>query len=74
MFKYRHDYKYLQLKINMLNIIIELSKDNTFGEMTYSAKTNVMFQDEYGDWGHAVGVGQTKILFYIISYLVDTHI
>lgn len=60
MFKYRHDYKYLQLKINMLNIIIELSKDNTFGEMTYSAKTNVMFQDEYGDWGHAVGVGQTE--------------
>lgn len=60
MFKYRYDYKYLNLKINSLNIIIELSKDNTLGNTSYSAKTNLMFKDKYGDWGHAVGVGSNE--------------
>jgi hypothetical protein len=60
MFKYRYDYKYLKIDIGLLYIIIELSKDNSLGKMTYSAKTNLMFQDEYGDWGHAVGVGQNE--------------
>ena len=60
MFKYRYDYKYLNLKIKSLNIVIELSKDNTFVNTSYSAKTNLMFQDEYGDWGHAVGVGDNE--------------
>lgn len=60
MFKYRYDYKYLNLKINSLNIVIELSKDNTLGNTSYSAKTNFMFKDEYGDWGHAVGVGSNE--------------
>lgn len=60
MFKYRYDYKYLNLKINSINIVIELSKDNTLGNTSYSAKTNLMFKDEYGDWGHAVGVGNNE--------------
>ena len=60
MFKYRYGYKYLNLKINSLNIVIELAKDNTLGNTSYSAKTNLMFQDEYGDWGHAVGVGSNE--------------
>lgn len=60
MFKYRYDYKYLNLKINSLNIVIELSKDNTLSNTSYSAKTNYMFKDEYVDWGHAVGVGNNE--------------
>lgn len=60
MFKYRYDYKYLNLKNKSLNIVIELARDNTFGNALYSAKTNFMFKDEYGDWGHAVGVGNNE--------------
>lgn len=60
MFKYRYNYKYLNLKIKSLNIVIELAKDNTLGNTSYSAKTNLMFKDEYGDWGHAVGVGNSE--------------
>lgn len=60
MFKFRYDYKYLNLKIKSLNIVVELAKDNTFGNTSYSAKTNFMFKDEYGDWGHAVGVGDNE--------------
>lgn len=60
MFKYRYDYKYLNLKIKSLDIIVELAKDNTSGNTLYSAKTNIMFKDEYGDWGHAVGVGNNE--------------
>lgn len=60
MFKYRYNYKYLNLKIKSLNIVIELAKDNTLGNTSYSAKTNLMFQDEYKDWGHAVGVGSSE--------------
>lgn len=73
MFKYRYDYKHLNLKINSLNIVIELSKDNTMGSISYSAKTNLMFQDEYGDWGHAVGVGsdEQKALSMCIKEIHD---
>lgn len=60
MFKYRYNYKYLNLKIKSLNIVIELAKDNTLGNTSYSAKTNLMFKDEYEDWGHAVGVGSNE--------------
>ena len=60
MFKYRHDYKYIKIDVNNFEIIIELSRDNTLGKMTYSAKTNLMFLDEFDCWGHAVGVGRSE--------------
>ncbi|MBE5741193.1 MAG: hypothetical protein E7351_01505 [Clostridiales bacterium] len=60
MFKYRYNYKYLNLKFKSLNIVIELAKDNTWGNTSYSAKTNLMFKDEYDDWGHAAGVGRNE--------------
>jgi len=60
MFKYNFSYKYFKLKYKNLNLIIELSKDNTLGKMIYSAKTNYMFRDKSGDWGHACGVGSNE--------------
>ena len=60
MFKGNYCYKYLKLNYRSLDIIIELSVDNSFGKSVFSAKTNFMFKDEFGDWGHAVGVGQNE--------------
>lgn len=58
--KYNYCYKYVKININSIDIIIELSFDNTLGEDMYSAKTNLLFKDENGDYGHACGVGRTE--------------
>ncbi|MDD4276148.1 MAG: hypothetical protein PHO33_04130 [Clostridia bacterium] len=60
MFKYSYSYKYFNLKNNVINIVIQLSFDNMLGKGIYAAKTNVLFRDENGDWGHACGVGDTE--------------
>ena len=60
MIKYNYCYKYVKININSIDIIIELSFDNTLGEDMYSAKTNLLFKDENGDYGHACGVGRTE--------------
>jgi hypothetical protein len=58
MLKYCFCYNYIKLNCN--DIVIQLSKDNTCGKLIFSAKTNVLFKDEYGDWGHACGVGNSE--------------
>lgn len=58
--KYDYRYKYLQLIAGSQKIIIELNEDTTLGGKTFGAKSDFMFQDEYGDWGHAVGVGKNE--------------
>ncbi len=58
--KYDYGYKHLQILINNLKIIVELSEDTMLNRKTYCAKSDLMFKDEYGDWGHAVGVGRNE--------------
>lgn len=58
--KYDYGYKHLQILTNKFKIIIELSEDTMLNGKTFCAKSNLMFQDEYGDWGHAVGVGRNE--------------
>lgn len=60
MLQFDYGYKHLKLKINSLEIIIEISCDNTLNKMVYAAKTNYLFKDEFGDWGHACGVGNSE--------------
>ena len=60
MLRFNYGYKHLKLKIGNLEIIIELSYDNTLKKPIYSAKSNILFKDQYGDWGHAVGVGDNE--------------
>ena len=59
--KYNFCYKYYKLKTNHVEIIIELSYDNTLSNGTYGAKTNLLFRDEEDDLGHAAGVGKTEL-------------
>lgn len=60
MIEYDYSYKYIQLTAGSEKIIIELSKDNMFGEMSYAAKSNLLFFDNDETWGHAVGVGSNE--------------
>ena len=60
MFKYDFAYKYLAINNITDDLIIELSIDNMLGKVIYSAKTNYLFQDSNGDWGHACGVGDCE--------------
>lgn len=58
--KYDYGYKHLQIMINRFKIIIEFSEDTMLNGKTFCAKSDLMFQDEQGDWGHAVGVGNNE--------------
>lgn len=58
--KYDYGYRHLQILTNKFKIIIELSEDTMLNGKTFCAKSNLMFQDEYGDWGHAAGVGRNE--------------
>ena len=60
MLKYDYAYKYLHLPMEKLKIILELSVDTMTGKKNVCAKSNLLFQDEYGDWGHAVGVASEE--------------
>ena len=60
MIEYDYRYKHLQLIAGNCKIIIELSKDNMFKEINYSAKSNLLFLDNDETWGHAVGVGSSE--------------
>jgi len=60
MFKYHFTYKYFKVKLNRTIMFVGVTCDNEFGETCYSAVSNLLFRDEYGDWGHAVGVGDTE--------------
>lgn len=57
MIEYDYRYKHLQLIAGAHKMIIELSRDNMFNEISYSAKSNLLFLDNDETWGHAVGVG-----------------
>lgn len=58
--KYDYGYRHLQIMIDRLKIIVELSEDTMLNGKTFCAKSDLMFQDEQGDWGHAVGVGSNE--------------
>ncbi len=60
MFEYDHGYRYIKTNVNNKTIIIELSKDNMFGKIGYSAKTNLYFLDTDGTWGAACGIGKDE--------------
>lgn len=80
MLKYNYSYKYVNFKNDDVNIIIQLSFDNIIGKGIYAAKTNILFKDEYGDWGHACGIGDTEeealsmCIGEINSYLTNFNI
>lgn len=57
---YSFSYKYLKIKNGKENFIIECSYDTMLGKKVYAAKTNLLFKDEFGDWGHACGVGKSE--------------
>lgn len=59
--RYNFCYKYYKLKVDDIDIILELSYDNTLGAGSYGAHTNTLFKDTEGDLGHAAGVGKTEI-------------
>ena len=58
--KYDYGYKHIQVLVDKFKIIIELSEDTMFNKKTFCAKSDLMFQDEFGDWGHAAGVGRNE--------------
>jgi len=60
MIEFDYEYKYLKLSCNNTEIIIALSLDNSMKEITYAAKSNLLFKDQEGDWGHACGVGSSE--------------
>ena len=60
MIEYDYRYKHLQLITGAHKMIIELSRDNMFNEISYSAKSNLLFLDNDETWGHAVGVGRNE--------------
>lgn len=59
-FKYHFAYKYFKFNCGKTEMFIGLSCNNELGETSYSVVSNLLFQDEYGDWGHAVGVGDSE--------------
>ncbi len=58
--EYDYRYKHLLLIAGGEEIIIELSKDTMLKEITYSAKSNLLFFDADETWGRAVGVGSNE--------------
>ena len=58
--KYDLRYKYLEAGICKEKVVVELGFDNMLDKNVFSAKSNLLFKDENGDYGHAVGVGKNE--------------
>ncbi len=58
--KYDLRYKYLEAHIGKEKVVVEFGFDNMLGKDVFSAKSNLLFKDKNGDYGHAVGVGKNE--------------
>ncbi len=59
-FNYEYAYKFLSINVGNQELFIQLSYSKNTRKLIYTAKSNILFQDEFGDWRHAVGVGVSE--------------